>query len=107
LDTFKDLGVLLQILQSVGPVGLLVYIYWSDQRSIKRIQDEASQRFAAMKEMYESNVTLVKNYESISKALVDLVTLNTQHLTTVEQKIDSNQFCPFTRTKKTLREDMS
>ena len=101
-DTFKDIGVLLQALQAIGPVGLLVYMYWSDQKQIRAVQTAADERFAAMKGMYESNVMLVKNYEKISGALVDLVTLNTQHLTNVEGMINNNQYCPVVRRKEVI-----
>jgi hypothetical protein len=102
-----DLNVLLQLLQTVGPIGLLLYIYWSDQRTIRRIQEDASKQFQEMKAMYESNVVLVKNYEKIAGDMASLLTLNTQHMTRVEEKIDTNQFCPYVRVKKEKREDMA
>lgn len=105
MDGLKELATLAQILQALGPLGLLVFIYWKDQQIIRANQSAADQKFDAMKAMYESNVLLVKNYEQISTALVELVTLNTQRMTRVEDAINSNQYCPVVRVRKVKMED--
>jgi len=106
VDSIKDLTSLVSILQTVGPIGLLIFIYWSDQRTIRRIQEEADKKFDAMQKMYEANVLLVKNYEGIARDMSGMITLSTQHLTRIEDKIDANQFCPEARIRKTVREDV-
>ena len=44
--------------------------------------------------------SLVKNYNSVSKDLRDLVVLNTQALTGMQHDIRENQFCPQMRIDK-------
>jgi hypothetical protein len=55
----------------------------------------------------KTNEVLVKNYEKIAGDMTSILTLNTQHMTRVEEKIDTNQFCPYVRVKKEKREDMA
>ena len=93
--TNTDLLMLIQVLQAVGPWGLLIYIYWKDRKDLAQAIDR-----------YEQNVTLVKSYEKLANALADVITLNTQHLTRVEDKIDANQYCPQVRVRKIAKEDM-
>lgn len=64
------------------------------------ILDEHKKQFEAMKQMYENNAVLVKNYEGLSNGLMDCVVLNTVKLTEVSDKISSNEFCPWNRIKK-------
>jgi len=47
--------------------------------------------------MYQNNVKLVQNYESIARDLKDIVILNTQAVQKVCDKIETNQFCPAVR----------
>jgi hypothetical protein len=57
-----------------------------------------------IKHLYESNVSLVKNYEygvkqweKLDGELAGIITLNTQILTRLVEKVDGNQFCPTVR----------
>ena len=111
MDTFTDISNLGHLMGAIGPLGLLLYIYWKDQRTIQSIQAAADKRFAAMKEMYEGNVILVKNYEVLTKsfervteALTDVITLNTQKMTEVAKLIEDNQFCPVMKVTKVTTE---
>ncbi len=76
----------------IGPWAVMVFIAMGQEK-----------RFKATKRMYENNVELVKAYESVAKNLQEIVIFNTQIMTQVKDRIDSNLFCPVFKqqTKKT------
>ena len=49
------------------------------------------------RKMYESNVSLCRDFASIATDLRDIVTLNIQTMTEVKDGINQNQFCPLVR----------
>ena len=56
-------------------------------------------RFEGVVSMYEQNVQLVENYESVASDLKDVVMVNTQTFSTLTKAIETNQFCPIVREK--------
>lgn len=56
-----------------------------------------TKRFEAVVQMYENNVKLVRDYESVARDLKEVVVLNCQAMQKVCDKIDLNQFCPIVR----------
>ena len=59
------------------------------QRSRENMQE--------IRQMYESNVLLVKNYRDLAGDLKDVLILNTQAMTTLCDNMKNNQFCPVVR----------
>lgn len=49
--------------------------------------------------MYKDNVELVKHFDKLANDLTGVITLVTQTLTRVVDRIDNNQFCPMVRGK--------
>ncbi len=64
-----------------------------------------AKRFEAVQQMYENNVTLVKNYEKLAGSLQDLVILCTQSLQQVLDTARNNLFCPVAR-KQTSKQEV-
>lgn len=67
-------------------------VEWREQFHQMMAQYQA--HMAEMRHMYESNVTLVKGYEALSKDLCGVITLNMQTLTRLVERIDHNLVCP-------------
>ena len=57
-------------------------------------------RFLAQKQMYDDNVTLVENYQGISKDFKEMLIMNTQATQQMTDAIKTNQFCPMVRLDK-------
>lgn len=67
---------------------------------LNRYKDDVSE----IKHLYENNAALVKNYEygvkqweKLDSELAGIITLNTQILTRLVEKVDNNHFCPSVR----------
>ncbi len=104
MQTYGDLAGLVAIVQAIGPLGLLIYIYWRDQRKIDHIQAETREYVRKFTESYDKNIVFINNYEVLAKALAEIITLNTQQMTTVIQMIKDNQWCPLTKTRRQVTE---
>lgn len=84
VGTWPALTVLLFVV--IGP--------WIGMFLLNRIHES---RHRAVVKMYEDNVILVKNYETTTGDLKDILVLSTQTMTKVQFSIDSNLFCPLMR----------
>jgi len=75
-------------------IDALLRQYREDTRAIlARYQED----MAAQRRMYENNVELVKQTQTIAQDLKDLVVLNTQAWQAARSDILNNQFCPLRR----------
>lgn len=114
----EQLGVLsiLKILGDFGTLGLVIFLWWSDNKRIEKnmtehnvqitsILNKYKEDMDAQRKMYESNVSLCRDFASVTKDLRDIVTLNIQTMTECKDAINNNQFCPIIRVskKKALR----
>jgi len=52
------------------------------------------------RQMYLSNVELVKQYMRLSEDLTEIIQLNTQVQTQLVESIRNNMYCPLVREKK-------
>ena len=77
----------------IGPWIMMVFLSWGQNK-----------RFEAVREMYEANVQLVKDYRGIAENLQDLVILNTQAMQGVKDSSEHNLFCPIVRKETQQRE---
>jgi hypothetical protein len=86
------LMAILELLSKFGLIGLILFLWWYDQR-IRDQQDKVHRKDLAvilerydkdMREvrgMYERNASLCRDYAEISKDYKDLIILNTQAIT--------------------------
>ncbi|SPD73801.1 conserved hypothetical protein [uncultured Desulfobacterium sp.] len=57
-------------------------------------------RHAAQRKMYENNVVLLEQTQSIAKDLKEIVIMNTQTSQKLTDSVEKNQFCPMVRLEK-------
>ncbi len=92
----------------LGLVGIIVFIWWKDQAvqrklfetyraDITKILSSYEKDMAEQREMYRSNVSLVRDYQSVAGDLKDIVILATQTMTTLHADVNNNRFCPMVR----------
>jgi len=83
------------------PFGLMLFLFiigpWLLALILSYLQKK---RFDSVVRMYESNVSLVEDYHSVASDLKDVVILNTQTITTLNDEIRQNEFCPMQRVNK-------
>ena len=96
MDSFS-LSSMLKIASDFGLVGLILLLWWLDNRRIWAVMDQYKNDMAEQRKMYEANVSLCRDFASIAKDLRDIVTLNIQKMTEVDDAIRQNQFCPLVR----------
>lgn len=96
-----SLGTVLKILGEFGTVGLIIYLWWSDNRRIWVILNQYKQDMDEQRKMYESNASLCRDFASITRDLRDIVTLNIQAMTETKDAVNQNQFCPLVRVDRT------
>ena len=53
--------------------------------------------------MYRANASLCRDFSSIATDLRDIVTLNIQTMSRVDESVRGNQFCPMIRIKNERR----
>jgi len=110
MDSFS-LGAVLKIMGDFGIVGLVIFLWWSDNKRIWAVIDEHKKDMADVldryqhdmaeqREMYKNNASLCRDFSEITKDLRDIVTLNIQKMTEVQDAVKQNQFCPLVRVDK-------
>lgn len=107
MDSFS-LSNILKLVGDFGLVGLIVFLWWSDNKRIWEViyqhkKDMATvmaqyQRdMAEQREMYKNNASLCRDFASIATDLRDIVTLNIRSVTELSDAVRQNQFCPLVR----------
>ena len=99
METISLIGYL-EIFKNFGLIGLVIVLWWMDSKRFTKILDRYKADMAEQRRMYESNVSLVKDYESIASDLKDIVIVNTQAMTTLSLEIRQNEYCPLQRVNK-------
>ena len=110
------------IINALGMSGVIFIIWYFDNRRFQaekelRLQEMAERERAiqmvlaqyredtlAIKRLYEANVGLVEDYESTCKRLehlydqtINVISLNTQVMTQLSERIAHNMYCPIVR----------
>lgn len=91
-----------QIIVSIGKWPIISVMFglvmgpWVMMYILSRGQEK---RFEAVILMYEKNVDLVKEYQTMSNNQQDVILFNTQKMTEINTKIDNNLYCPLVRKK--------
>lgn len=78
-----QIGVMsvLKILGDFGTVGLVIFLWWSDNKRMWAVLDQYQRDMAEQRRMYEDNVKLVQAYEIIASEHVDTIRLNVAAVT--------------------------
>jgi hypothetical protein len=98
----------------LGMVGVILLVWFVDKResaAYRKIIDKEFERYEKdmkeIRDMYKSNVSLVKAYEttaqglkSLAESTQEIVILNIQKITEMRASIQQNEFCPNQRLKK-------
>lgn len=92
-----NFGSVLKLVGDFGMVGLVIFLWWSDNKRIWAVLAQYKQDMMEQREMYKSNVSLCRDFSSIASDLRSLVVLNIQKMTAMEAAINQNQFCPLVR----------
>ena len=92
-----SLSSILKIIGDVGLIGLVIYLWWFDNRRIADVLILYKKDMEEQRKMYETNVSLCQDFASIANNLQDIVTLNIQAMTEAKDAINQNQFCPLVR----------
>lgn len=96
MDTIS-LGSVLKLVGDFGMVGLVIFLWWSDNKRIWAVLTQYKQDMVEQREMYKSNATLCRDFSTIASDLRSLVVLNVQKMTEMSVAINQNQFCPLVR----------
>ena len=102
-EQIAALTAIATILSKVGtwPIGSIiaavVFGPWIVMGLVSRSMEKRHE--AAMK-MYESNVSLCRDFSSVSHDLREIVVLNVQQMTQMNDAIRQNQYCPVVRIDK-------
>lgn len=100
METFSSVHTIIKIVAQFGVLGIVIVMWWMDSKSIRTILNQYKSDMIEMRQMYKNNVHLVESNELLSGDLKEIIILNTQAMTTLAGKIDSNQFCPQVRLEK-------
>lgn len=95
-----NLAGLFEIFGSFGIVGLIVVLWWFDQKKIWRVLERYKADMQEQRNMYASNVKLVESYQGLAQDLKDVVIMNTQAMQRINDSVKTNQFCPHVRLEK-------
>jgi hypothetical protein len=96
MDSFS-LTAVLKILSDFGMVGLVIFMWWSDNKRMWATLARYEKDMQEQREMYKSNVSLCRDFAGIATDLRDIVSLNIQTMTRVDDGIRQNQYCPMVR----------
>ena len=84
-----DHALFLDIIKTLGLPGLIFIIWWFDYKKIIEMQ-----------KITEEYKDLCEKYCRMSEEQMEIITLNIQGLSRIEQKIEDNRFCPLVRGEK-------
>lgn len=104
------LPAIVTIVTVLGPMGLVLIMWYVDHRRYERDRTEHKADMVSVLErydkdmrtvtrFYEDNVVLVKGYAALAGDLSTIIHLNTQVQTQLAEKISNNMFCPAVRAK--------
>jgi len=90
---------ILKMILGLGPIGLVLIIWYFDKQKTDEIQQKSDERMQAifdqyakdmqeMRDMYTTNASLVKRYAELADDLKEIITLSTQVQTQLVERID-------------------
>ncbi len=90
------MGVL-KIVGDFGVLGLVIFLWWSDNKRVWAVLNQYKSDMVEQREMYRANVSLCRDFSSVAEDLRNIVTLNVQAMTRIDDAVRQNQFCPMVR----------
>jgi len=110
MDGFT-VGELLKTAANLGLAGLVLVIWWLDQRAMARMMTDYQatinqvlaqyQRdMSEQREMYKKNAELVKRFIELTEDQKDLHLLLVQSNTRLVDLVEKNEWCPMVRVEK-------
>lgn len=91
------------VIGTLGVPGLMAVLLYAHIQHVNKILAVYREDVQKISRFYEDNVQLVKNYERTATDLRDVITLNTQVMTQLVEKISNNMYCPAVREKGPIR----
>lgn len=79
---------ILEMLLGLGPIGLILIIWYFDKQKTDEILRQYNAHMQEQREQYLSNVSLVKRYADLGGDLKEVITLNTQTMTRLVDRIE-------------------
>jgi hypothetical protein len=90
-----QLGVLsfLKILGDFGTLGLVIFLWWSDNKRLYAILEQYKGDMNEQREMYKNNVKLATAYETLADEHVDMIRLNVSAITELTTYLKTRTPC--------------
>ncbi len=79
---------ILEMILNLGPIGLVLVVWYFDKQKTDDILRKYTEDMQEMREMYLANASLVKRYSELAGDLKEIITLNTQTMTRLVDRID-------------------
>lgn len=91
----EQLGILsiLKILGDFGTLGLVIFLWWSDNKRLYAILDQYKRDMNEQREMYKNNVKLATAYETLADEHVDMIRLNVAAITELTTYLKTRTPC--------------
>lgn len=94
------LGFAAEVIRTLGLPGIIFIVWYFSQRAHEQTLARYESDMREMRNMYERNAELVRQYKSLAEELKDIIVLNTQSITVLTEAVKQNQFCPMVRLEK-------
>lgn len=79
---------ILEMVLGLGPIGLVLIVWYFDKQKTDDILRKYSEDMHELREMYLANASLVKRYADLAGDLKEIITLNTQTMTRLVDRIE-------------------
>lgn len=79
---------ILDAILDLGPIGLVLILWHFGQQKTDQTLRQYQENMQEMREMYITNVSLVKKYETMAGELQEVITLTVQTMTKLVERID-------------------
>lgn len=79
---------IVEMAQNSGALGVVLLIWYFDKRQTDKILRQYQKDMTEQRQMYESNVELVKQYQSLAADSRDVITLNIQAMTRLVDRME-------------------
>lgn len=94
------LDMIVKMVQGFGLPGIVFIVWYFGEKNHEKTLRQYREDMLEQRRMYENNVELVKQVYSLAENHQSIVMLNTQGYQKLCDAINSNQFCPMVRLKK-------
>ena len=99
LRSLGPFGIAIELVRILGLPGMIFLIWYFDRKQMGRMLDQYKRDMVKMGTLVRKTQDIAKGYEKIAEGLNDEIRISTQVLTTLVEKIETNQYCPKVRLK--------